>query len=129
MMRKKSAEKNMRKASMWRFVSGPGACILGLAALMGLCGKAAAQVPTGYAGKPWHDTVQTIPGRLLPKNYDDGASGVTWFDTDAHIGAYTARNPTGVDLDPVKTTDPTVPGSTVKAVAGEVYWGWLVGNE
>lgn len=87
------------------------------------------QVPAGYAGKPYQDSIQSVPGILQPERYDEGASGVTWFDTDAHIGAHTARNPTGVDLDPVKTDDPTMPGSTVKAVAGSVYWGWLVGNE
>lgn len=88
-----------------------------------------AQVPAGYAGKPYHDSVQAVPGILQPERYDEGASGITWFDTDAHIGAYNARNPTGVDLDPVKATDPTVPGSEVKAVPGAVYWGWLADKE
>jgi hypothetical protein len=91
-------------------------------------GPSFSQVPAGYAGKAWHDTVQTLPGILLPKNYDDGASGITWFDTGPHIGAYTDRN-SGVDLDPVHVGDPTVPGSTVKAVAGAIYWGWLENNE
>lgn len=88
-----------------------------------------AQVPAGYAGKPYRDSVQIIPGILQPEHYDEGGSGVAWFDTDAHIGAYNARNPTGVDLDPVKANDPTVPGSEVKAVPGAVYWGWLVDKE
>lgn len=97
--------------------------------LFGAATAAFSQVPSGYPGKPYKDSVQVVPGILQPERYDDGASGVTWYDTDAHIGAHTARNPTGVDLDPVKTTDPTVPGSTVQAVAGNVYWGWLVNNE
>jgi hypothetical protein len=88
-----------------------------------------AQVPVGYAGTPWHDTTQAIPGRLLPQNYDKGNINVTWFDTDAHIGAYTARNPDGVDLDPVHPTDQTVPGSTVQADPGGIYWGWLANGE
>lgn len=91
-------------------------------------GPASAQIPAGYAGKPWHDSVQTVPGPLQPENYDEGATGITWYDTGPHIGAYTARN-SGVDLDPVHVGDPTVPGSTVKAVAGNVYWGWLENNE
>lgn len=100
-------------------------------AAAGLCLAAhvSAQVPAGYAGKPWHDTVQVIPGRLEPERYDVGATGATWFDTGPHIGGYTARNPDGVDLDPVKTTDPNVPGSTVKVVAGNIYWGWLENGE
>jgi hypothetical protein len=103
--------------------------LLASTAFFALACLAQAQVPAGYAGKPYKDAMQTVPGILQPELYDDGASGVTWFDTDAHIGAHTARNPTGVDLDPVKTTDPTVPGSTVTAKAGEVYWGWLANNE
>lgn len=103
--------------------------VTGLGLLLGAALASHSQVPAGYAGKPYQDSVQAVPGILQPERYDEGASGVTWFDTDAHIGAHTARNPTGVDLDPVKTDDPTVPGSAVKAVAGSVYWGWLVGNE
>jgi hypothetical protein len=98
-----------------------------LGLLMGAM-SASAQLPAGYPGTPWHDSVQVLPGILQPERYDEGATGVTWFDTGPHIGAYTARN-SGVDLDPVKTTDPTVPGSPVKAVAGNIYWGWLENNE
>lgn len=105
----------------------PPVTALGL--LLGAALASHSQIPAGYAGKPYKDSVQAVPGVLQPELYDEGASGVTWFDTDAHVGAHTARNPTGVDLDPVKTTDPTVPGSPVKAVAGGVYWGWLVSNE
>lgn len=94
----------------------------------GTMGISFSQVPAGYAGKAWHDSVQTLPGILQPSDYDEGAAGVTWFDTDAHVGAYTARN-SGVDLDPVHAGDPTVPGSTVQAVPGNPYWGWLVNNE
>lgn len=100
----------------------------GLLLLAGNLGTATAQVPAAYTGKAWHDTVQTVPGILQPENYDEGATGMTWFDTGPHIGAYTARN-SGVDLDPVHAGDPTVPGSTVKAVPGNVYWGWLENNE
>lgn len=106
----------------------PTASIVAVLALT-LASAALSQVPPGYAGKPYKDLVQVVPGILQPELYDDGASGVTWFDTDAHIGAHNARNPTGVDLDPVKVNDPTVPGSTVTAKPGEVYWGWLANNE
>lgn len=100
-------------------------------AAAGLCLAAAAtaQVPAGYAGTPWHDTIQTVPGRLEPERYDEGSTGVTWFDTGPKIGAYAVRNPTGVDLDPVKAADQTVPGSTVKHTAGGIYWGWLENGE
>jgi hypothetical protein len=94
-----------------------------------MAAQALAQVPAGYAGKPWHDTVQAVPGRLEPERYDEGNTGITWFDTGPKIGAYTARNPTGVDLDPVKANDQTVPGSTVQHAAGGIYWGWLENNE
>jgi hypothetical protein len=104
---------------------GKGSVPLLFSAAASLC---SAQLPAGYPGKPWHDSVQTLPGLLQPEDYDEGAAGVTWFDTDPHVGAYTARN-SGVDLDPVHAGDPTVPGSTVKAVPGDVYWGWLVNNE
>jgi hypothetical protein len=90
--------------------------------------SALSQVPAGYAGKAWHDTVQTVPGKIQPERYDDGASGSTWYDTGPHIGAYTARN-SPVDLDPVKSNDPTVATSAVKAVPGEIYWGWLEAGE
>ncbi|GEM_PF-5471342 len=101
----------------------------GVLALAGLCAApVSAQLPPGYTGKPWHDTVQVAPGILQPENYDEGAAGMTWYDTGPHIGAYTARN-SGVDLDPVHVGDPTVPGSTVKAVAGNIYWGWLENGE
>jgi hypothetical protein len=110
-----------------RFPSAPRLARIA-AAVLAVSAAAHAQVPAGYAGTPWHDSVQVIPGILEPEKYDEGASGITWFDTGPHIGAYTARN-SGVDLDPVKTTDPTVPGSAVKAVAGNIYWGWLENNE
>jgi hypothetical protein len=90
--------------------------------------SASAQLPAGYTGTPWHDSIQAVPGLLQPERYDEGAAGMTWFDTGPHVGAYTARN-SGVDLDPVHNGDPTVPGSTVKAVPGNVYWGWLENNE
>lgn len=91
-------------------------------------GIAQAQLPVGYTGTPFHDSVQAVPGTLQPERYDDGASGMTWFDTGPHIGSYTARN-SGVDLDAVHNGDPSVPGSTVQAVAGNIYWGWLENNE
>lgn len=94
-----------------------------------LAAAAAAQVPPGYTGKPYQDTPQTVPGILQPERYDEGSAGVTYYDTDAHIGGYNARNPTGVDLDPVAAKDPTVPGSAVQAVPGQIYWGWLANNE
>lgn len=100
-----------------------------VAATLLLAAAALAQVPAGYAGRPFKDSVQTVPGILQPERYDEGAAGVTYYDTDAHIGGYNARNPTGVDLDPVAARDPTVPGSAVQAVPGQIYWGWLVNNE
>jgi hypothetical protein len=93
-----------------------------------LASLAAAQVPPGYAGKPWHDTAQAVPGRLEPEKYDEGNTGVTWFDTGPHIGSYTARN-SGVDLDAVHADDPTVPGSAVAVDHKGIYWGWLENNE
>jgi hypothetical protein len=94
-----------------------------------LAAASVAQVPAGYAGKPYKDVIQSVPGILQPELYDEGGAGVTWYDTDAHIGGHNARNPTGVDLDPVAARDPTVPGSTVQAKPGDVYWGWLANNE
>jgi hypothetical protein len=91
-------------------------------------GMAISQIPAGYAGKPWHDSIQVLPGILQPERYDDGVTGMTWFDTDAHIGSYLAHN-SAVDLDAVKATDQAVPNSTVKPTAGNIYWGWLENNE
>ncbi|MDB5106613.1 MAG: carbohydrate-binding protein [Fibrobacteres bacterium] len=101
---------------------------IGLGALAFAASPSQGQVPAGYAGKPWHDSIQVIPGRIQPEKYDEGASGITWFDTGPHIGSYTARN-SGVDLDAVHAGDPNVPGSTVKIVPGDIYWGWLENNE
>jgi hypothetical protein len=110
-----------------RILSAPRSARI-LAAAFAASAAVHAQVPAGYAGTPWHDSVQVVPGILQPERYDEGASGITWFDTGPHIGAYTARN-SGVDLDPVHNGDPSLPGSAVKAVPGDIYWGWLENNE
>jgi hypothetical protein len=89
---------------------------------------AAAQLPAGYPGKPWHDSAQALPGRLEPEKYDEGNTGITWFDTGPHIGSYTARN-SGVDLDAAHADDQNVPGSTVPIKPGNIYWGWLENGE
>lgn len=42
-----------------------------------------ADLPAGYAGLPFRDTIQTIEGRIRMYRFDKGAKNVTWYDYEA----------------------------------------------
>jgi hypothetical protein len=39
-----------------------------------------AAIPAGYKGKPWKDTPQTVPGKVMMANFDVGGEGVGYHD-------------------------------------------------
>jgi hypothetical protein len=97
--------------------------------------RASAQV--SYAGKPWHDTIQVIPGKLECEKYDVGGEGVAYHDADSvnngsgklnpNDGTYynTFRMNEGVDISYTKSggTDDN-PYNKVEPKMNQLYVGW-----
>jgi hypothetical protein len=90
-----------------------------------------------YKGHAWHDSVQTIPGKIQCEFYDEGGEGVAYHDSDAvnngsgklnpDDGSYlhTFRMNEGVDISYTKTnaTDDN-PYNAVDPLMNQLYVGW-----
>ena len=62
-------------------------------------GTASADLPTGYPGKPYKDSVVEVPGRLRLFRFDEGAKEAVWHDYEATNAWYCkVRAPAAVGL-------------------------------
>ncbi len=91
----------------------------------------------GYTGKPWHDSIQVIPGKLECEKYDVGGEGIAYHDADSvnngsgklnpNDGTYynTFRIGEGVDISYTKVggTDDN-PYNKVEPKMKQLYVGW-----
>jgi hypothetical protein len=113
--------------------------ILSIILMVGLCFpfiKFHAQTTT-YQGKPWHDSIQVIPGKVECEKYDVGGEGIAYHDTDSVNDGSGKLNPNdgtfynifrmneGVDISYTKSggTDDN-PYNKVEPVMKHLYVGW-----
>lgn len=97
-----------------------------------------------YKGKPFKDSVQTIPGRLQCALYDIGGEGVAYHDSDSTNQGSGKLNPAdgtflnefrmkeGVDISYTKFRDPQIDNSPYNLVAppkDQLYVGWTSPGE
>jgi hypothetical protein len=95
-----------------------------------------------YKGKAWHDSVQTIPGKIQCEYYDEGGQGIAYSDSDSlnngsgklnpNDGIYlnTFRMNEGVDISYTKTN--TVDNNAyniVEPLMNQLYVGWTKPGE
>ena len=102
--------------------------------------KASAQ--KNYSGKPWHDSLQVIPGKVECEKFDVGGEGIAYHDVDSvnngsgklnpNDGTYlnTFRINEGVDISYTKIggTDDN-PYNLVKPEMKQLYVGWTEPGE
>jgi hypothetical protein len=102
--------------------------------------KASAQ--ENYSGKPWHDSIQVIPGKVECEKFDVGGEGIAYHDVDSvnngsgklnpNDGTYlnTFRIREGVDISYTKIggTDDN-PYNLVKPEMKQLYVGWTEPGE
>jgi hypothetical protein len=108
--------------------------------LIAISYTASAQV--SYQGKPWHDTIQSLPGKLECEKYDAGGEGVAYHDKDSVNNGSGKLNPNdgtffntfrineGVDISYTKVNgiDDT-PYNFVKPLMKQLYVGWTEPGE
>lgn len=95
-----------------------------------------------YKGKAWHDSLQTIPGKIQCELYDEGGQGIAYNDSDAvnngsgrlnpDDGTYynTFRMNEGVDISYTKTnTTDNNPYNVVEPLMNQLYVGWTKPGE
>lgn len=95
-----------------------------------------------YTGRAWHDSVQTIPGKIQCELYDEGGQGVAYNDSDGvnngsgrlnpNDGSYlnTFRMDEGVDLSYTKMNDvDNNPYNIVEPEMKQLYAGWTKPGE
>lgn len=95
-----------------------------------------------YKGHPWHDSIQTIPGKIQCEFYDGGGEGIAYHDADAVNNGSGKLNPNdgsflntfrmneGVDISYTKTnTTDDNPYNVVEPLMGQLYVGWTEPGE
>ena len=95
-----------------------------------------------YAGQAWHDTLQSIPGRIQCEYYDQGGQGVAYSDSDPvnqgsgklnpDDGTYfnTFRIKEGVDISYTKANDiDNNSFNVVDPLMDQLYVGWTQPGE
>jgi hypothetical protein len=95
-----------------------------------------------YKGKAWHDSIQTIPGKIQCELYDEGGQGIAYNDSDAtnngsgklnpNDGTYynTFRMSEGVDISYTKTNNiDNNPYNVVEPLMNQLYVGWTKPGE
>ncbi|MCO5947590.1 carbohydrate-binding protein [Mucilaginibacter flavidus] len=96
----------------------------------------------GYAGKPWQNKAQHIPGKIECEFYDLGGEGVAYHDDDSVNNGSGKLNPAsgsylnefrmheGVDISYTKEHDiDNNPYSIVLPKMGQLYVGWTKPGE
>jgi hypothetical protein len=95
-----------------------------------------------YKGKAWHDSVQTIPGKIQCEYYDQGGEGIAYHDVDSVNNGSGKLNPAngtylnefrmgeGVDISYTKSngTDDNK-FNRVERSMGALYVGWTEPGE
>lgn len=97
-----------------------------------------------YAGKPWKDSIQQIPGKIQCELYDLGGEGIAYHDKDSVNNGSGRLNPAdgtflnefrmneGVDISYTKFRDPAIDNSPFNVVEPEknsFYAGWTEPGE
>ncbi len=95
-----------------------------------------------YKGHAWHDSIQTIPGKIQCEFYDEGGQGIAYNDSDAvnngsgrlnpNDGTYynTFRMNEGVDISYTKTNNTdNNPYNVVEPAMKQLYVGWTKPGE
>ncbi len=95
-----------------------------------------------YTGRAWHDSIQTIPGKIQCAFFDEGGQGITYNDADAvnngsgklnpNDGNYynTFRMNEGVDISYTKTKEiDNNPYNIVEPLMNQLYVGWTTAGE
>ena len=90
-----------------------------------------------YRGKAWHDSLQTIPGKIQCEFYDEGGQGIAYNDSDGtnngsgklnpNDGTYynTFRMNEGVDISYTKANSvDNNPYNVVEPLMNQLYVGW-----
>lgn len=102
--------------------------------------KSSAQI--NYTGKPWHDSLQVIPGKIECEKYDVGGEGIAYHDVDKENNGSGKLNPNdgtyyntfrineGVDISYTKSggTDDN-PYNRVQPLMKQLYVGWTEPGE
>ncbi len=97
---------------------------------------------TMNAGKPWHNTIQQIPGRVECEFYNEGGEGVAYHDSDSINNGSGKLNPAngtflnefrmkeGVDISYTKSHDiDNNPYNKVPRDMDQLYVGWTKPGE
>ncbi len=95
-----------------------------------------------YTGRAWHDSIQTIPGRIQCELYDEGGQGIAYNDSDAtnngsgklnpNDGTYynTFRMNEGVDISYTKSNNTDNNAyNVVEPLMNQLYVGWTKPGE
>lgn len=97
-----------------------------------------------YAGKPWNDSIQQIPGKLQCEFYDLGGEGIAYHDKDSVNNGSGKLNPAdgtflnefrmneGVDISYTKFRDPAIDNSEFNLAEPQknsLYTGWTEPGE
>jgi hypothetical protein len=95
-----------------------------------------------YKGKPWNDSIQTIPGRIQCEFYDKGGEGIAYHDNDSinngsgklnpNDGTYfnTFRMDEAVDISYTKTNNvDNNPYNVTEPLMNQFYVGWTEPGE
>ncbi len=97
---------------------------------------------TMNAGRPWHSTIQQIPGRIECEYYNEGGEGIAYHDSDSINNGSGKLNPVngtylnefrmneGVDISYTKSHDiDNNPYSKVPPKMDQLYVGWTKPGE
>ena len=101
---------------------------------------ALADLPAGYAGLPFRNQIQSIPGVIYTWRYDSGGAEITWHTSDHNQGdCHLRRTGTIEDLISLKYLntgwDHMSPGAGDDSMihytdtANNIYIGWVVTDE
>ncbi len=95
-----------------------------------------------YNGHPWHDSTQSIPGKIQCEFYDEGGQGIAYHDSDIanngsgklnpDDGTYynTFRKNEGVDISYTKSNEiDNNPYNIVLPEMNQLYVGWTEPDE
>jgi len=102
----------------------------------------AQNISNNYIGHAWHDSLQTIPGKIQCEFYDEGGQGIAYNDSDTvnngsgklnpNDGTYlnTFRMNEGVDISYTKSNDiDNNPYNIVQPQMNQLYVGWTKPGE
>ena len=99
-------------------------------------------LPNDYKGHAWHDSIQTVPGKIQCEFYDEGGQGIAYNDSDAVNNGSGKLNPNdgtflntfrmneGVDISYTKANNTdNNPYNAVEPEMNQLYVGWTKPGE